>query len=362
MDDDTRDDDTEEARDDRTYVPPGPAPRRTLGERLDAQARRRVSAREPRPLWIGPFTALAQHVAALGNVVGDRFERVELAMPADPETSGPRYSADLAGCDPSPSAGTTDSRRRGPDVRGCSGAGCRTANRRPTARRRHPRDRRGVPSRPHDRTAPRATRTRRGTSFRRGRPPAAAHRPLAPARAGRAGGGCHAGPRRPRVGRVGAGRRRRRGDRRTRRPPAGGSLRAAPRPRAGLARARGDPRGRGARPGACLEPGDRCGRGGAARQACRASRPRHGRSCPGCPVPPASARPVRITGSRAVAELGGAVGCRASTDGSTRCSHGGDRSRPRGHRCRSGPGVAPARRRRRRDAPDQDRVREGRVR
>jgi hypothetical protein len=89
VDDDTWDDDTDEARDDGTHVPPSPAPWRTLGERLDAQARRRVTAREPRPLWIGPFTALAQHVAALGNVVGDRFERVELAMPADPETSGP---------------------------------------------------------------------------------------------------------------------------------------------------------------------------------------------------------------------------------------------------------------------------------
>jgi hypothetical protein len=89
VDDDTWNDDTDEARDDVTHVPLGPAPRLTLGERLDARARRRVIAHEPRPLWVGPFTALAHHVAELGDVVGERFERVELAVPVDPETSGP---------------------------------------------------------------------------------------------------------------------------------------------------------------------------------------------------------------------------------------------------------------------------------
>jgi hypothetical protein len=87
--DDTWNDDTEEARGDVAHALPAPAPRLTLGERLDAQARRRVVAHELRPLWIGPFTALAQHVAELGNAVGDRFDRVELGMPVDPGTSVP---------------------------------------------------------------------------------------------------------------------------------------------------------------------------------------------------------------------------------------------------------------------------------
>jgi hypothetical protein len=87
--DDTGNDDTEEARDDVTPALPAPAPRPTLGERLDAQARRRVFAHELRPLWISPFTALAEHVAELGNVVGNRFERVELGIPVDPGTSVP---------------------------------------------------------------------------------------------------------------------------------------------------------------------------------------------------------------------------------------------------------------------------------
>ena len=83
MDDDTWDDDTDEARDDGTHVPLDPAPQLTLGERLDVQARRRVMAHEPRPLWVGPFTALAHHVAELGKVVAGRFERVEREVPVE---------------------------------------------------------------------------------------------------------------------------------------------------------------------------------------------------------------------------------------------------------------------------------------
>lgn len=89
MDDDTWDHDVDEAPDNATNVPPGPASRLTLGERLDAQARRRVLAHEPRALWVGPFTALTHHVAELGNVVRGRFERIEAEVPVDPDTSRP---------------------------------------------------------------------------------------------------------------------------------------------------------------------------------------------------------------------------------------------------------------------------------
>jgi hypothetical protein len=122
VEDDTRRDDTDEPRDDVPQAPPGPAPQLTLGERLDVQARHRVVAREPRPLWVGPFTALAHHVAELGNVVGERFERVELRVPADPETQpGPAV------------AQTASSAIRRPPARPTAGYADRTSRAAPAA-------------------------------------------------------------------------------------------------------------------------------------------------------------------------------------------------------------------------------------
>jgi hypothetical protein len=116
---DTRHDTTDEPQDDAQDALATPTVRATLGERLDAQARRRALALEPRPLWVRPFTALAHHVAELGDVMGERFERVELPASPDPESLGTPIAANaIRGRAPSRPAmtarGHTGLRRSGP--------------------------------------------------------------------------------------------------------------------------------------------------------------------------------------------------------------------------------------------------------
>src|SRR6266581_859281 len=53
----------------------------TLGQRLDALARHRAAARQPRPAWAPQLAAVLRRAERLGDVTGDRFERTETPPP-----------------------------------------------------------------------------------------------------------------------------------------------------------------------------------------------------------------------------------------------------------------------------------------
>lgn len=57
----------------------------TLGQRLDALARRRAAAHQPRLAWVRPLEAVLRRAERLGDVTGDRFERTETAPPLSTE-------------------------------------------------------------------------------------------------------------------------------------------------------------------------------------------------------------------------------------------------------------------------------------
>ena len=61
-------------------------PIRTLGERLDEQARRIAARRLPAYLWARPLARLLDHLTSLPAPVGGRFERIEAPVQA-PSTS-----------------------------------------------------------------------------------------------------------------------------------------------------------------------------------------------------------------------------------------------------------------------------------
>jgi Domain of unknown function (DUF4157) len=53
----------------------------TLGQRLDALARRRALALQPRPAWAPPLALVLRRAERLGEVTGDRFERTDTPPP-----------------------------------------------------------------------------------------------------------------------------------------------------------------------------------------------------------------------------------------------------------------------------------------
>jgi hypothetical protein len=59
----------------------------TLGQRLDALARRRAAAHQPRLAWVLPLAAVLRRAERLGDVTGNRFERTD--APPPPSTSPP---------------------------------------------------------------------------------------------------------------------------------------------------------------------------------------------------------------------------------------------------------------------------------
>lgn len=73
--------------------PPPDEERPTLGRLLDAQARRRTQALQPRLAWARPLATLMRKVEQLGDGVGDRFDRFEGRPSADPTASGPTVAA-----------------------------------------------------------------------------------------------------------------------------------------------------------------------------------------------------------------------------------------------------------------------------
>ena len=86
---------------------------RTLGELLDARARRTVGRLLPVPAWAAPLRVLVDHVTALAPA-GDRFDRVE----AGPGQALPHHAAYPAVAIPrpprSPRAPGSGRRRLGP--------------------------------------------------------------------------------------------------------------------------------------------------------------------------------------------------------------------------------------------------------
>ena len=75
----------------------------TLGQRLDALARRRAAAHQPQLAWVPPLAAVLRQAERLGDITGDRFERTD-AMPPPPAPPPPGIPARELG-------------RTGPDAR-----------------------------------------------------------------------------------------------------------------------------------------------------------------------------------------------------------------------------------------------------
>jgi hypothetical protein len=69
--------------------PPPDDQRPTLGRLLDAQARRRTLALQPRLAWARPLAAVLHKAEQLGDVLGERFDRFEGRPGGDPAAGDP---------------------------------------------------------------------------------------------------------------------------------------------------------------------------------------------------------------------------------------------------------------------------------